>query len=113
MRHAINAIWIPLILCRLVAGCAAPKRAGNEVMGQINDVLLKSATERKAPHAEVTDKSLMPPLAPPGGAIDATAGAALRLSVVNAPATQVFMALVSGTRYSMLLPPDVSGNLSP
>jgi MSHA biogenesis protein MshL len=112
MRHAINAIWIPLILAGLVAGCAAPKRAGNEVMGQINDVLLKSATERKAPHAEVTDKSLMPPLAPQA-AIDATAAEPrFDLSVVNAPATQVFMALVSGTRYSMLLPPDVSGNLT-
>ncbi len=112
MRHAINASWILLILAGLVAGCAAPKRAGNEVMGQINDVLLKSATERKAPHAEVTDKSLMPPLAPQAVMDAAAAEPRFDLSVVNAPATQVFMALVSGTRYSMLLPPDVSGNLT-
>jgi MSHA biogenesis protein MshL len=61
---------------------------------------------------KLTDKSLMPPLAPQ------LVKDALRqnhisiLSVVNAPATQVFMALVSGTRYSMLLPPDVSGSLT-
>ena len=64
------------------------------------------------PRAEVTDTSLMPPLAPQAVA-DATAvEPRFDLSVVNAPATQVFMALVSGTRYSMLLPPDVSGNVT-
>jgi len=95
-----------------MAGCAAPPRAGNEVMGQINDVLLKSATERKVPHAEVTDKSLMPPLEPQAAIEAAATEPRFDLSVVNAPATQVFMALVSGTRYSMLLPPDVSGSLT-
>jgi MSHA biogenesis protein MshL len=101
-----------MVLTAALAGCAAPPRAGNEVLGQINDVLLKSATDRKAPRAEVTDTSLMPPLAPQAVA-DATAvEPRFDLSVVNAPATQVFMALVSGTRYSMLLPPDVSGNVT-
>jgi len=100
-----------LLLAAVLAGCAAP-RAGNEVLGQINDVLLKSATDRKAPHAEVTDKSLMPPLSPQAVADTAAAEPRFDLSVVNAPATQVFMALVSGTRYSMLLPPDVSGNVT-
>lgn len=103
--------WI-LLLAAAVAGCAAPPRAGNEVLGQINDVLLKSATERKAPAAEIADNSLMPPLVPPAGGGSADTEQRFDLSVVNAPATQVFMALVSGTRYSMLLPPDVSGSLT-
>ena len=34
------------------------------------------------------------------------------LAVTNAPAAQVFMALVSGSRYSMLLPPDLSGSIT-
>ena len=34
------------------------------------------------------------------------------LAVSNAPAAQVFMALVAGTRYSMLVPPEVSGSLT-
>jgi MSHA biogenesis protein MshL len=34
------------------------------------------------------------------------------LSVNNAPAAQVFMAIASGTRYSMLLNPEVSGTIS-
>lgn len=112
MRHPIHANWILPLLVGALAGCAAPQRTGNEVLGQINDVLLKSATERKAPPAEPADKSLMPPLAPQVAADAAAAEPRFDLSVVNAPATQVFMALVSGTRYSMLLPPDVSGSLT-
>ena len=112
MRQAIHARWMLLLIAGALAGCAAPQRNGNEVLGQINDVLLKSATERRAPSAAVTDKSLMPPLAPQAAVDAAATEPRFDLSVVNAPATQVFMALVSGTRYSMLLPPDVSGNLT-
>jgi MSHA biogenesis protein MshL len=64
------------------------------------------------PSAAVTDKSLMPPLAPLAAVDVPATEPRFDLSVVNAPATQVFMALVSGTRYSMLLPPDVSGSLT-
>jgi MSHA biogenesis protein MshL len=112
MRYPIHARWILLLLAGALAGCAAPQRNGNEVLGQINDVLLKSATERKAPPAGVADMSLMPPLAPQATVDAPAAEPRFDLSVVNAPATQVFMALVSGTRYSMLLPPDVSGSLT-
>jgi MSHA biogenesis protein MshL len=34
------------------------------------------------------------------------------LVVNNAPATQVLMGIVNGTRYSMLLHPDMTGNVS-
>jgi MSHA biogenesis protein MshL len=112
MNYANPWRWLLPILALVLHGCAAPQRAGTEVRDQINDVLLKSATERKLPAVFVTDQSLMPPLAPQAAAEAAAAEPHFDLSVVNAPATQVFMALVSGTRYSMLLPPDVSGNLT-
>ncbi|MDP2821742.1 MAG: secretin N-terminal domain-containing protein [Sulfuritalea sp.] len=110
MSHTIHAKWM-LVLAAVLTGCAMPPRPGGEVLGRINDVLLKSATERKAPVAAVTDKSLMPPLAPQA-AVAGDAEPRFDLSVINAPAPQVFMALVSGTRYSMLLPPDVGGSLT-
>ncbi|MBI5862822.1 MAG: secretin N-terminal domain-containing protein [Rhodocyclales bacterium] len=96
------------LLALVLAGCSAPPRKSDDVLGQINDVLLKSATERKAPAAP--DAALMPSLMP----APATAPAESRfdLSVVDAPASQVFMALVSGTPYSMLLPPDVGGSIT-
>ncbi|BBP01377.1 pilus (MSHA type) biogenesis protein MshL [Sulfuriferula nivalis] len=34
------------------------------------------------------------------------------LVINNAPANQVFMGIVTGTHYSMLIPPDLTGNLS-
>lgn len=34
------------------------------------------------------------------------------LVINNAPASQVFMGIVTGTRYSMLIPPNLTGNLS-
>jgi MSHA biogenesis protein MshL len=112
MTRAIHLYWI-LPISVVLAGCAAPPRSEGEVLGQINDVLLKSAAERsKVTFATVADTSLMPPLAPQAAAEAATADPRFDLSVVNAPATQVFMALVSGTRYSMLLPPDVGGSLT-
>jgi MSHA biogenesis protein MshL len=48
-------------------------------------------------------------VAPPKAA---EAEARFDLSVVNAPASQVFMALVSGTRYNMLLPQDLTGSIT-
>lgn len=111
MRQTFDTYRV-LMLIGVLAGCAAPQRPGNDVLGEINDVLLKSATERQAPAAKLSDTSLMPPLAPQLVTDAPAAEPRFDLSVVNAPATQVFMALVSGTRYSMLLPPDVSGSLT-
>ena len=68
--------------------------------------------KRELPPAAV-DESLLPPLRMEmpdvrGQAIDAK----FDLAVQNAPAAQVFASLVAGTRYSMLLHPGVSGNIT-
>src|SRR5258708_36493016 len=47
---------------------------------------------------------------PSGGGVDLEPR--FDLNVSNAPASQVFMSIVSGTRYSMLLHPEVSGTIS-
>jgi MSHA biogenesis protein MshL len=100
-----------LILAGLVGGCVTTTRIGPVAMNNINDTLLKATSERKLAPMDAMDKSLMPPLAPQTST-DAQIEARFDLSVVNAPSSQVFMALVSGTRYSMLLPPDLSGNVT-
>ncbi|PKO82845.1 MAG: general secretion pathway protein GspD [Betaproteobacteria bacterium HGW-Betaproteobacteria-11] len=105
----IDQWGMALLLGLLLAGCSTPPKKGDEVLGQINDVLLKSATERKAP-APAPDAALMPSLTPAPAATNAESR--FDLSVVDAPAGQVFMALVSGTRYSMLLPQDIGGNIT-
>ncbi|MGB4766324.1 MAG: secretin N-terminal domain-containing protein [Rugosibacter sp.] len=78
-------------------------------MNTINDELLQATTNRKAAPV-IPDSALMPslvqvPIRPPSES-------RFDLSVIEAPANQVFMALVSGTPYSMLLPPDLNGNIT-
>jgi MSHA biogenesis protein MshL len=75
---------------------------------------ISSTGERKrtTPSAAV-DQALLPPVQMDmphvrGVPLDAK----FDLSVQNAPAAQVFYSLVSGTRYSMLLHPGLSGNVS-
>lgn len=106
-----NFLRWPGALCLLPAliACSTPQHKNNEVLNQINDVLLQSSADRKVRPA-APDNALMPSLTRP--VIAPPSESRFDLSVVDAPATQVFMALVSGTPYSMLLPPDVSGNIT-
>jgi MSHA biogenesis protein MshL len=91
------------------AGCAT-NGASQNVKNQIDtelDAAVKASTQ-----TEVYD-ALLPPL--PAAAVPADSAASeakFDLSVNNTPAQQVFMAIVSGTRYSMLLHPDIEGNIS-
>jgi len=75
---------------------------------------LASAAERKPPaRPEALDRALLPPVLM---GMPSVAGVDLEprfdLNVSNAPAVQVFMSIVSGTRYSILLHPEVSGVIS-
>ncbi len=92
-----------------ITGCATGG-AGQGVKNQIDaelDTAVKASTQ-----TEVYD-ALLPPMPAPSASADAaSAEAKFDLSVSNTPAQQVFLAIVSGTRYSMLLHPDVSGSIS-
>ncbi|MDH2916917.1 MAG: secretin N-terminal domain-containing protein [Gallionella sp.] len=106
--------WITgMMLLLLVGGCASsgPKQ---DVANKINTELDAAVKESAAPSKqEDVNKALLPPLsAPMPQADNASTEAKFDLVVNNTPAQQVFMAIVSGTRYSMLLHPDIGGNIS-
>lgn len=112
-----NGITRTTAVCMLAAWltACAPKHIGTgETIDRINEDLKQAATAERAPaRPEAVDKALLPPLArelPP--APPPVAESRFDLVVNNAPASQVFMAIVSGTPYSMLIHPDVSGAIS-
>lgn len=106
---------IIILLCVLfVSACAtsgSKQAVKNEITNQM-DAAVKNATQPSK--QEEVNNALLPPLVAPTEKTDAGAPveAKFDLAVSNTPAQQVFMAIVSGTRYSMLLHPDVSGNVS-
>jgi MSHA biogenesis protein MshL len=97
-----------------VAGCAEPTMRGDPTRDSISAELDKAAGTRAKPAApETVNQALLPPLVvemprSDGKPLDQR----FDLNVNNAPANQVFNAIVSGTRYSMVVHPDVRDAIS-
>lgn len=97
----------------LLSACSTPlsKSGITQSQATIKDEFVHAAAERKS-QAEQAEKALMPPLQVEMPKTKGDAELRFDLSVVGAPANQVFMALVTGTHYSMLMPPDLSGTIT-
>jgi len=110
-----------LALLAVLVGCATPPTSKqlppNATLDRIKEEVRQAkdtAPDAAKPVArpEAVDLALLPPLqsqpirppAPPEPRFD--------LAVSNAPAQQVFLQIVSGTRYSMLVPPDLTGTIA-
>lgn len=106
--------WLAIAISMLIAGCAEPpRRDGSPTLDAINREMDKAAQDRKPVTPDAVSRALLPPLMVEMPRADAQKpDARFDLSVNNAPASQVFLAIVSGTRYSMVLHPDVKGELS-
>ena len=109
-----------LALLAALAGCATPAAPrGGPLPPQATleriDEALRAAAERKAPPAprpDAVDQALLPPLASQTARPPAAPEPRFDLTVSNAPAAQVFLQIVSGTPYSMLVPPEVTGTIA-
>jgi len=89
-------------------GSCAPFRVDQGILSEI-----ESATQQKARQPDAVREALLPPLRAeipkvPGAPVEPR----FDLVVNTAPAQQVFMSIVSGTRYSMIVNPAVGGTLS-
>jgi MSHA biogenesis protein MshL len=95
-----------------LAGCIpAPRKIDPGIQDELN----KSAAQPlKPPTDRAVNDALLPPLRAdiPQGLGDRPLEPKFDLAVNNAPAQQVFMSIVSGTRYSMLVHPQVTGAIS-
>ncbi|MEK7206839.1 MAG: pilus (MSHA type) biogenesis protein MshL [Pseudomonadota bacterium] len=100
----------------LLAGCQSISPGwGDSVHAQVEDSLQQAKTSGKEgkPVPVDVNRALLPPIeiSLPEGKV-APLEPHFDLSVNNAPAPQVFMGLVEGTQYSMVLHPDVRGSIS-
>ncbi len=101
--------------CAVLSACTTPQQPKQSVaLEQINREMTQAAAEsRNEKTPDAVANALLPPLR-----IELPKGAEKRLEprfdliVNNAPANQIYMSIVSGTRYSMLLHPEVSGSIS-
>ncbi len=97
----------------LLSACATSQSKPGTVFDSISGEIKQanSAPRNSTGRPEAVDKALLQPLQVE---LPKAAAAEPRFDLVvnNAPANQVFMALVSGTRYSMLVHPEVAGTIT-
>lgn len=102
--------WIGVAL---LAACATPPPRPTSVDPAIKAEMDRAIAGPGPSQAQVLDQALLPPLRME---MPSVAGRPMDprfdLSVNSAPAVQVFMAIASGTRYSMLLNPEVGGMIT-
>jgi MSHA biogenesis protein MshL len=98
-----------LLACLLLSACAPQQMRPGVVHDRIGDEIKQAAGDRRV--TEAADKALLPPLTVEMPKL-VEAEPRFDLSVVNASAPQVFMAIVTGTRYNMLVTPEVSGQIT-
>jgi MSHA biogenesis protein MshL len=105
--------WMAIATIAVAAGCADLPQRPNAAHDSINREMDRAAGERKTVTPEAVSRALLPSLVVEMPRADAQKpDTRFDLAVNNAPAGQVFMAIVSGTRYSMVLHPEVKGDLS-
>jgi len=101
-----------LLLAAFLAACAAPPPPSG-LDPAISEELARTGERKPPARPETLERALLPPVQM---GMPSVSGLELEprfdLAVNNAPAAQVFMSIVSGTRYSMLVHPQVSGAIS-
>jgi MSHA biogenesis protein MshL len=103
-------------LCALaaltLAGCASTQLPPQATLERIKEEMARaSAREASKPTAppDAVNRALLPPLQNEPVRLPPPSEPRFDLAVSNAPAQQVFLQIVTGTRYSMLVAPEVSG----
>ena len=109
--RTLRTIGCVLAALSLAASCSVPPP--KEVDGRIMSELEKASERKPESRPAAVDQALLPPLRMD---MPSAGGRPIEprfdLSVNSAPAKQVFMSLVSGTRFSMLIHPGVTGTIS-
>jgi MSHA biogenesis protein MshL len=114
--HTLNngCLLLLVIVVAASGGCANTGPQYDATHNAINQELDNAVKNRVKPATpEAVNQALLPPLVVEMPKAEGyPAETRFDLNVNNAPASQVFMAIVSGTRYSMIVHPDVKDPIS-
>lgn len=106
-------IALALTLACGLAGCAVPQRPATLDRSIVDEINAAAAAQPRPARDAAVEQALIPPLRLELPQVDQRAlEPRFDVSVNNAPAQQVLLAMISGTRYSMLVHPDVTGTIS-
>jgi MSHA biogenesis protein MshL len=109
--RAPNPLWSAAAL--LLAGCQTFGPPPQATLNTIDTALAQARSERPAPKVpERVTQALLPQVSAAQLAAPALPEPRFDLTVTQAPAAQVFHAIASGSRYSMLLPASLSGTVT-
>lgn len=110
------ATWSGMLMLAglMIAGCAEVKtKKDTTTLEQINTELTQAAQSKpRLTQPAAVDSALLPPLRVDIPRAKKVQEERFDLSINNAPVNQVYLGIVSGTRYSMLVHPEVRGNVS-
>jgi MSHA biogenesis protein MshL len=119
--HDVPRCWIPAfagmtaVVMLALSGCASTQLPPQATLDRIKDELARTtAREASKPTSppDAVNRALLPPLQAEPVRLPAPSEPRFDLAVSNAPAQQVFLQIVTGTRYSMLVAPEVSGTVA-
>lgn len=97
----------------ILSACTAPSQKNTTAEAVRNEMDAAAQEGAKPVSSDAVNRALLPPLIVNMPDADSKpVEAKFDLNINNTPASQVFMAIVSGTRYSMLVHPEVTGNIS-
>lgn len=103
---------LTIALLLAVAGCATHQKAPGTTFDRVGQEMQGAMGSKSKSLDEAVNQAMLPPLQLDVPESAKSVEPRFDLAVNNAPAGQVFMALVSGTRYSMLVSPEVAGNVT-
>ena len=104
---------LAVLLLSLLNACATKPPADTTFDSAKKELSNAARPRQSVPQSEDVGRALMPPLTVEMPKVDGRPiEPRFDLAVNNAPAAQVFMAIVSGTRYSMVVHPGVKDSIS-
>ena len=114
-KNSMKKILLSLLVPTVFGGCAMPaskQETFDLIKSEMSKAAAATAGKVKPADADAVSASLLPSLTLDLPPARKPMEERFNLNFSNAPAAQFFMGIVSGTRYNMLVHPDVSGSIS-